>query len=66
MSSTNDLKDEILDLSKNFIDLNSLEIEEDDNFMGFGPTILFKKILHDKYKLSHDIKEEEMKNSEKN
>lgn len=30
--------------------------------MGFGPTILYKKILRDKYKLSHERKEEEMKN----
>ena len=58
----NNLKDEILNLSKNLINLESESFnrEDDDNFMGFGPTILFKKILHDKYKLHHDT--EEMKN----
>ena len=58
----NNLKDEILNLSKNLINLESesFDREDDDNFMGFGPTILFKKILHDKYKLRHDT--QEMKN----
>lgn len=60
-SSMTNLKDEILDLSKNFIDFNYLEIEKDDNFMGFGPTILFKKILSEKYKFTRNIDEEKMK-----
>lgn len=53
----NSLKDEILNLLSKFIGLEPFEIEEDDNFMGFGQTILFKKILRDKYKLSHDTEE---------